>query len=468
MPDAHISPYAGTWYPERASELETLLEDCFARSESRASLHPGGLGFVVPHAAPQWSGAVAAAVYRAIQQLKPERIILLAFPHRGGLRGIAAPDVASIRTPLGALALDPQAFPRVTERLVCDHSLEIQVPFLQKAAAAAAVTGLYVGPMSAEERARAADELAALWRPGTVFLVSSDFTHYGPDFGYVPFPADRKVASRLRELDFDCIHAAGSIDSGLFLKTIAQRRATVCGVDPIALLLDVLHRLTSGRAFQEVLDYQTSGDIGNDFRHSVSYAALGFYPREVFDLDVADAQALLDSAERTLGCLRATGRREPVPARRSPALSARRGVFVSLHREGELLGCVGNTVGRECLAIDTAELALASALDDPRFEPAISSEGLIDIEISILTPLRRLGDPSRFCCGRDGGLLEIGGRSGLLLPQVASGRGWGADQFLAALARKSLLGPRAWLDPRAHLSVFEAQVFSRPGRPGLS
>jgi AmmeMemoRadiSam system protein B/AmmeMemoRadiSam system protein A len=467
MPAAHISPYAGTWYPEQASELENLLEDCFARSNSRAAPQTGALGFVVPHAAPQWSGTVASSVYRTIQQQKPERIVVLAFPHRGGLHGIAAPDVPSIRTPLGELALDPQEYTRVSERQVCDHSLEIQLPFLQKAAPTAVVTGLYVGPMSAEERARAADELAALWRPGTIFLASSDFTHYGPDFGYVPFPADRKVASRLRELDFDCIHAAGSIDSALFLRTIAARNATVCGVDPIALLLDVLHRLTSGRAFQAVLDYQTSGEIGNDFRNSVSYAALGFYPRQVFDLDREDAEALLDSAERTLGCLRATGRRKPVPASGSPALAARRGVFVSLYRGEELLGCVGNAVGRECLAFDTPDLALASALDDPRFEPAGRSDGPIDIEISILTPLRRLGDPSRLCCGRDGALLEIGGRSGLLLPQVASGRGWSTDQFLSALARKSLLGPRAWLDPRAHLSVFEAQVFSRPGPRGL-
>ncbi len=467
MAAAHISPYAGTWYPERAAELEKLLDACFARPISAAT-PSGALGFVVPHAAPQWSGAVSAAVYREIERQRPERIIVLAFPHRGGLRGVAVPDVSVIRTPLGPLPLEPLDFPAAPEACLCDHSFEIQIPFLQRAAPSAAVTGLYVGSMSAAERAEWAGKLAAHWRPGTVFLASSDFTHYGPQFGYVPFPEDRKTASRLHELDFECIHAVGSIDPALFQKSIATSRATVCGVDPIALLLATLDRLTSGRAFLEVLDYRTSGEIGSDFRHSVSYAALAIYPREAFCLDESDAAALLDSAERTLSLLRVSRRREPVPVKGSPALEARRGVFVSLHRDGELLGCVGNATGRTSLAADTPGMALAAALDDPRFGPAALSSGAVDIEISILTPLRRLGDPSRFCCGRDGGLLEIGARAGLLLPQVADGRDWTAEDFLAALARKSLLGPRAWRDPRARLSVFEAQILSRPGRPGRS
>src|SRR5512135_2534982 len=128
MAPAHISPYAGTWYPEKASELEKLLDDCFAHP-ARAATPSGALGFVVPHAAPQWSGSVAAAVYREIERRKPERIIVLGFPHRGGWRGVAAPDVSLIRTPLGPLPLDPLDFPTAPEACLCDHSFEIQIPF---------------------------------------------------------------------------------------------------------------------------------------------------------------------------------------------------------------------------------------------------------------------------------------------------------------------------------------------------
>ena len=94
-------------------------------------------------------------------------------------------------------------------------------------------------PNGAARRSSLAEE----WRPGTVFLASSDFTHYGRNFGYVPFPTDDRVAARLRDLDFECI--AGGRQPGLRAvpDTLAETAATVCGSDPIALLLDTLRRL---------------------------------------------------------------------------------------------------------------------------------------------------------------------------------------------------------------------------------
>jgi AmmeMemoRadiSam system protein A len=158
--------------------------------------------------------------------------------------------------------------------------------------------------------------------------------------------------------------------------------------------------------------------------------------------------------------------REAVPARGgSAALQARRGCFVSLHQGGELLGCLGNCQGRKPLAEDAADLALAAALEDPRFRPAATLPGPIDIEISVLTPFRRIRQVDQFRLGVHGAFLKLGGHAGLLLPQVAASREWTPESFWQALARKSTLGPRAWRDPKARLSVFEAQVFSRPGKP---
>src|ERR1051326_4750546 len=139
MQAVHNSPFRGSWYPESAGELERLLDDCFAASCARTGpyLVKDAIGFVTPHAGPAYSGCVAAAVYRAIQRLRPEQIVVLAFPHSGGLRGIAVPDVKAIATPLGEVEIHTpldDVFPRVDEDRVCDHSLEIQLPFLQKAA----------------------------------------------------------------------------------------------------------------------------------------------------------------------------------------------------------------------------------------------------------------------------------------------------------------------------------------------
>jgi MEMO1 family protein len=464
MREIHISPYGGNWYPEHAAELEALLDGCFQRSRRRVPfVFPNALGYVTPHAGPAYSGAVAAAVYRALCDQRPERVVVLAFPHRGGLDGVAAPDVDAVATPLGEVPIDSGfgGFPLAPEPRVCDHSFEIQLPFLQRTVPNGRITPLYVGPMSPGERAAAADTLAAAWRPGTVFVASSDFTHYGHDFGFVPFPPDRSVASRLRELDFECIEAAATLRAPLFLETLADRAATVCGSDPIALLIETVRRLGQDDVYAATLDYQTSGELMGDYRNSVSYAALGFYRAASFELDAADRQALLTSAEETLRGLREAGSRRPVPARTgSAALAAPRGCFVSLHQGEELLGCVGNCAGREPLADEVADLALAAALDDPRFRPAAEVTGRIDIEISLLTPFRRIRGIEDFCLGRHGGFLRLGSHAGLLLPQVASHYGLDAADFLKALARKAGLGPRAWEDPKAKLFVFEAQVFS--------
>jgi hypothetical protein len=463
MSAIHISPFAGSWYPERRSELERLLEKRFEESSERTGPPlPGGLGFVMPHAGPEYSGTVAAAVYRALQVLQPEQIVLLAFPHRGRLQGIATPDVEAISTPLGEVAVDrsfAREFRPVAEAQVCDHSFEIQLPFLQMSVPGARVTPLYVGDMSAGQRDAAAEVLAEAWRPGMVFLASSDFTHYGKSFGHLPFPTDRKTPARLRELDFEYIDAAGSLDSLLFLQTLGQHRATVCGAAPIALLLDTLRNLTGEDIYQSTLDYQTSGELTDDWEQSVSYAALGFFRRSSFELGAADREALLDSARETIRRLREDGAREGVPAKGSASLGARRGAFVSLHRGEELLGCIGNLHGHSPLSEEVAHLALSAALEDPRFGPAALAPGPIDIEISVLTPFRRIRGVQGFTVGRHGAWLKLDKQSGLLLPQVAGERGWKAENFLDALARKSNLWTGAWRDPRAQLSVFEAQVF---------
>src|SRR5260370_30534281 len=138
MQAIHNSPFSGSWYPGHAGELERLLEERFVESCTRTGpyLLRDALGFVTPHAGPAYSGCVAAAHYRAIQRLRPEQIVVLAFPHHGGLQGIGVPDVEAISTPLGDVPIHAafEGFPRVPEAQLCDHSFEIQLPFLQKVA----------------------------------------------------------------------------------------------------------------------------------------------------------------------------------------------------------------------------------------------------------------------------------------------------------------------------------------------
>jgi AmmeMemoRadiSam system protein A len=322
-----------------------------------------------------------------------------------------------------------------------------------------------VGTLDAAARDAAAGALAEMVGPGTVLIASSDLTHYGRSFYYEPFPADSHVRERLRDLDFGIIEAAGSVDADVCLDHLAATGSTVCGYEPIALLLRTLALSRGGEVFQETLDYQTSADITGDTKHSVSYAALGYYRARSFEVDREDQAALLESAHKTLDKLLESGEREPAPPQGGTAALARRsGAFVSLHEGGVLRGCIGHRAGCQALVEAIPELTLAAALDDPRFRPMREAKGPVEIEISVLTPLKRMAHASGFQLGLHGAYLECGPRRALLLPQVGLAREWTPEEFLSALARKAGLPPDGWRRPGAKLYVFEAQVFSSVAR----
>lgn len=473
MPAAvsHVSPYAGSWYPDDPSELRELLDRLFRDSQRRTGeyLAPRGAGFVVPHAGLVYSGTVAAAVYRHLRQQAPERIVLLGFCHRGAPPGLWIPRIDAFKTPLGEIALDRKLAEELVERpefaflpeaSLCDHSVEIQLPLLVWVAPGARLLPIYVSRVDPAVRDQAAQALAELARAGAVLLASSDFTHYGKSFQYEPFPPDAWVADRLRDLDESLMEAAGSLRPDLFLETLRSTQATLCGYEPISLLLATLRLLEDGdEIFQETLDYQTSGEITGDYRHSVSYAALGYFPYSAFRLGEEDQAALLDSARRTLAHYQQTGERKPLPAEGgSVALQRRAAAFVTLHRDGQLRGCVGRRAALEPLKQTVAEMTLAAALDDSRFEPVGRNETGIEIEISVLSPFKRIADRSAFRVNEHGAVLHSGLHHGLLLPQVATERNWTAEQFFEALARKAGAGPHVYRDPATRLYVFRAQI----------
>ncbi len=470
MTAVHASPFAGLWYSGDRAELSGLLDELFDRSRTRTGpfLLPDARAFVVPHAGLVYSGTVAAAAYRYVEQQRPRRLVILGFAHRGAPGGVLLPRLEAISTPLGEVAVDAEAvqelaaagFELVDERYLCDHSIEIQLPLVQRAAPDARIVAIYVGSLDSRLRSEAARRLAALVSPDTIFLASSDFTHYGREFDFRPFPPDDQVERNLRQLDESAMEAAGSLESRLFLETLRETGSNVCGSGPIALLLETLSAAPGSEIFQEALDYQTSGQITGDFRHSVSYGALGYFPAESFAPTDSDQNLLLESARQTLNRLIETGERKCVhPSSRSAGLARRAGVFVSLHRGGELRGCVGTRASSASLYDVVPEMTLSAALDDLRFEPVQTGERNLDIEISVLSPMKRISDRSRFRVGVHGAYLEAGYHRGLLLPQVAEGRDWGVEKFLETLAYKAGVRPKVYGDPATKLYVFRAQVF---------
>ena len=366
---------------------------------------------------------------------------------------------------LARLASRPP-FHTVPEAHVCDHSVEIQLPLLLKAAPGVPVTPLYVGAMTADERRAAARALAELAGPGDVFLASSDLTHYGRSFGYQPFPPDEDAPHRLKELDEGVIEAAGSVDASFFLDHIAATRTTVCGFEPIALLLETL-ALSPDEVFQDTLDYQTSGEITGDYRHSVSYASLGYFHVGSLSLDGEDQAALLESARQTLARMFKTGKRTPRPPEGGgTSLRRRAGVFVSLHQDGCLRGCVGHKSGRERLTAAVPLLALSAALDDPRFKPLRACETDIRDRNLHSEPAqarpRWRALPDWLARGlyrvrvRAGTAAAAGGRRPRLVRRNVSWTPW---------RRRRVYRRAPGARPGVRLYLFQSQVFARKLRP---
>jgi AmmeMemoRadiSam system protein B/AmmeMemoRadiSam system protein A len=464
---ARKSPFSGAWYPDDRAELIHILDQAFEASVRRTggSPRPGGVAFIAPHAAPMYSGAVAAAVYRHAAVRNPRRVIVLGFLHSGRGRGIDMPDVSAISTPLGEVVVDRRTMEAAAGHAafridgnVCDHSVEIQLPFIQYALPGATVVPMYVGGLAPDQRVEAAKVLRSVLDDDAVLIASSDLTHYGRGFGYLPFPVNSETPERLRDLDRRVMDAAGSVDPGVFLEELRRSGSTACGYDPIALLLATLRGLPGEEIFAEKLDYQTSGEITGDWSHSVSYGALGYFPASAFRIDEGDQARLIESARRTLDRLQRTGERIPAPPAKSEALERRAGVFVTLYANGDVRGCVGRCI--DCMPIAEAvpQLTLSSALDDYRFD-AVGAGEKLEIEMHILTPMKRVRNAEQLIAGEHGGYLEYGACRGLLLPGVASERGWNREQFVRALAAKAGLAANMYADDRSRLYVFRDQVF---------
>ena len=179
---------------------------------------------------------------------------------------------------------------------------------------------------------------------------------------------------------------------------------------------------------------------------------------EDFSLTEAERTTLLETARGSIAA-RFDGKRLPIPEV-TPALRTPCGAFVTLKIQGHLRGCIGHITAAAPLIETVRDVALSSAFDDPRFPPLARDElERVTIEVSVLSPFRRTSDTTEITVGTHGILVRRGGRSGLLLPQVATEQGWERDEFLVHTCRKAGLPDDAWRDPDTVIEIFSAIVF---------
>ncbi len=472
--------FAGAWYDANPAILSKRIDADLGSAEAPPSDNVYAL--ILPHAGYDFSGKVAAHGVNVVRGRLFKRVVILAPSHRIPLsQRIAMPDAAAVETPLGTLPIDRGAlqqlgasrcFEILPEAFEGEHSIEIELPVLQRGLGDFSLVPLVVGRLDADNYLAAAHALQPLLDQDTLVVVSSDFTHYGSSFGFQPF--GEPIADNIRRLDDGAFAEIAQLDGDGFLDYCRRTGATICGRDPIALLLEML----PGDAQAHRIVYTTSGHITGDFSHCVSYMAIAFslpsgWPRQdatvsisgkSSDLSPTDRHMLLRLARRTIE-FHLKHERLPTPTELAysptPATRQRRGVFVSLYLPGhQLRGCIGEIMPQRPLFEGVIHNALNAAFNDPRF-PALHERELPDlsIEISALTPPHEVASPEQIIIGRHGIILEKDGRTAVFLPQVAVEQQWTREQTLSYLSQKAGLSPDAW-QSHARLHVFEANVLN--------
>jgi len=443
---------AGMFYPGDPAGLRDELLTCLAVPPAPTFPDAGLLkSLIVPHAGYVYSGGTAGHAYARLAPLagRIRRVVLLGPCHRISVRGLAAPTVKAFTTPLGSIPLDRAALDALADlpQVVAsdaahaqEHSLEVQLPFLQTVLGAFELVPLAVGDASAGEVAEVLDRL---WGgPETLIVISSDLSH------------------------FHSYREAQSIDNATVSHILALDQLTsfdqACGALPINGLLAVARR--RGLRIERVAQCN-SGDTAGDKGRVVGYASFALYEPEA-DTDTLGPALLVRARNAIAARLNQATQAEPD----HPALASPGATFVTLMQNGTLRGCIGSLEAHRPLDQDVRANGVAAAFSDPRFPPLTAAEfPHTRVEVSLLTAPQPMEFSSEADALRqlrphvDGVILIAGQRRSTFLPQV-----W--EQlpeprlFMAHLKQKAGL-PGDWWSSEVQLQRYEVQKWKEAPTP---
>jgi AmmeMemoRadiSam system protein B/AmmeMemoRadiSam system protein A len=464
------SVIAGSWYPGSPQQL--TQEVARYLDEARVEGLNGELvALIVPHAGYMYSGQVAAHAYKLLLGQPFDRVLIVAPSHRAHFEGASIYNLGGFRTPLGVVPLDHQVVDELMQQPAQiayipqahsqEHSLEIQLPFLQMVLKDFRMTPIVMGEQSLANCRKLAAAIARVCQGKKVLLVAStDLSHFHP-------------YEEAKGLDQVVIDRVAAFDPQGLDEDLRRGACEACGGGPMISVMLAAQQLGANRS--KILHHANSGDVTGDKRGVVGYlsAALLANPggehktadgrkhRVGVDLGLSseDKETLLKIARNAIlsGCLKQPQPDIPIV---SAKLQESRGAFVCVKIKGMLRGCIGCIEARGPLHKIVGEMAEQAAFCDPRFPPLRSEESdRIELEISVLTPFQVIKDPSEIEVGKHGLMIRRGFHSGLLLPQVATENGWDRTQFLEWTCQKAGLPKDAWKDPDAQIQVFSADVF---------
>ena len=473
------SSLAGTWYSDDAEALREQIESFFQKAQVKPINDV--IALILPHAGYQYSGQTAVCGLKTTNK-KYERVIIIGPSHRIPMEDIlSVPRVTHYETPLGQIPLDVEfinkllkysIFQNVPQAHQYEHSVQIELPLLQYGQKDFKLVPIVVGSCSLQTIDKAGNILSSLIDAETMIIISSDFVHFGSNYGYAPFKEN--IPEQIKELDMGAYKYIAGLDAKGFLEYKYNTGATICGYVPIAILLSMLNE----PAKAELIKYATSGELTNDFTNSVSYLSIAFSGswqnnpeikpqanNPELELTEDDKKQLLALARKTIVSALRTQRipqASELGVSISDAMKCPRAAFVTLKKHSQLRGCIGDIFPQRPLYKSVIRNAINACVNDRRFLPVTEEEcNDITIEISALTAPEPVASADEIRIGIDGVVLSKNGRSAVFLPQVAPEQGWDVEQMLTQLSLKARLPADAWKEGTSFL-VFQADVFGEP------
>ena len=459
---------ANRFYTGDAKELSEEV-DSFLALHRGETVYNNVAALIVPHAGYYYSGNVAATAYMSMPKDKPyKRIFLLGPSHHEWLDGASVNTEADYyATPLGHVKVDHETALRLTDSDSVfsyqpkahdrEHCLEVQLPFLQRRFGEnvmPSIVPIIISTNDYQKLKRIANVLKPYFTEENLFVISSDFSHY-PSYEDA-CEVDAKTGKAIETGNVEQFIAVLEENSRSGKRNLAT---SACGELAIATLLLMMDRTYEVKH----LLYQNSGDVDNqEHNRVVGYHAFAILrgASQEFVLSDEEKKILKEIAFTSIkDSLAGKPVAQPILNAQYPVLNSKCGAFVSLHKQGRLRGCIGHFGEDVPLHEIVAEMARAAAFEDPRFMPVTKDElEDIDIEISVLTPMRRIQSLDEFELHRHGIYIRRGYRSGTFLPQVADEVNWTKEEFVSHCAQdKAGIGWDGWRD--AELYVYEAIVF---------
>jgi AmmeMemoRadiSam system protein B/AmmeMemoRadiSam system protein A len=448
--------FAGAFYDEDKAALAARIDGYLSAAKDLPAVSGDVRALVCPHAGYVYSGQTAAYAYKLVKGRPYETVIVIGTSHQYPLDGASIYLKGGFETPLGVVPVDEElaariakasGFSYIAEAHAKEHSVEVQVPFIQKALPGAKIVPIVMGYPTRRNVYSLAKGIAEAAGDKKVLIVAStDLSHYlsKADANSV----DAKTISLVRNINADTL-----------ITRCANGENIMCGGGGVAAVLIALKK--AGQPRVEVLRYSDSSESSGDEGRVVGYLAAAVtvgQPAAEFSLSAEEKKELLRLARQAVQTF-VVEKKVIACETDDPNLLAERGAFVTLKKRGELRGCIGFIEPVASLCETVIRTAIYAASEDNRFTPVTPEElSELEVEISVLTPLKKIDNPRVVQVGKHGLVIAMGRNRGLLLPQVPVENNWDRETFLDQACLKAGLPADAW-KKGAEISIFEAIVF---------